>query len=217
MAHLHLSSLSRHSLGLMKSALLGASTNGDSETVQECVCYKELIDACDPKGRIALHLAAIGGHANIVHLLLKRNVPVDISIIDLSGQDRKAGWTALHCAVDGGHYEVVTVLLGYQASLHAADKNGNTPLHLAANQQTDFMFDIINALLTHGALTTKRNNRNQTPLDVAIKSGNELVIDVLLDWQSRTVCPTASDERCEEQETPCCICLEPLGNKSCCG
>ncbi len=66
-------------------------------------------------------------------------------------------------------------------------KNGNTPLHVAASQQKDATFDIVNTLLTHGAPTTKKNNRNQTPLDVAVEYNNKLIIDVLLDWHSRAI------------------------------
>jgi len=166
--------------------------------------HEELFDARDPEGRTALHLATIKGHANIVRLLLKHNLPVDVPIIDRSCQSGKEGWTALHCAVDGGHYEVVTALLGHQASLQATDLNVNTPLHLAAAQQRDSTFDIVNALLTQGAPTTKRNIQNQAPLDVAIECGNELIIDLLLNWQSRPTEPA----RGEEQEATCCICLE---------
>ncbi len=197
MLHFHRSFLPEPSLGLMKNALLGAAMNGDDEVVQQCIrqCirHEELLAVCDPEGRTALHLAAKWGHANVVRLLLKYNLPVDISIV--STKSREDGWTALHCAVSDGHYEVVTALLSYQASVQVADGNGNTALHLAASQQTGFVIYIIRELLKHGASTTKKNNREQTPLDVAMECGNELVANLLLDWQSCATCPAEMDER----------------------
>ncbi len=145
MAHLHVSPLSRRSPGLMRDRFLEAARRGDYAIVQEYVCYKELFDARDPEGLTALHLAAGQGHAKIVRLLLKHNIPVDIPVIPVdtpamnrleeikrirrileitkekSGQNKEAGRTALHYAVAGGHCKVVAVLLDHQASPHVAN------------------------------------------------------------------------------------------------
>ena len=210
-AHLALpATLSRRQLGLMKYALLGAARAGDYATVQDCIRSEELFETRDFDGLTALHLAARYGHVNIVRLLLKHGVSVDMPAINLVETNRGSRGTALHYAVSGGHYEVAMALLGHGASPQAPDREGNTPLHIAAKQQIDATFDIVNALLIQGASTTKKNNREQTPLNVAIEVKNELVIDLLLDWQSRAAHSEPGPERREEQEVQCCICLEPL-------
>jgi ankyrin repeat protein len=55
-------------------------------------------------GRMALHLAAIGGHQAVVRLLLE-DYKADVEA------KTNDGWTALHCAAGGGHEAVVRLLL----------------------------------------------------------------------------------------------------------
>ncbi len=118
------------------------------------------------------------------------------------------GQPALHLATKSGHPTVVETLLNQKASPNLTDKDGNTPLHLVAGQQTDTMFDTVNILLKNGALITNKNEKGQTPLDIAKECNNDLIKDILLDWQFKTTEPA----RKEEQEATCCICLEPFRN-----
>jgi hypothetical protein len=61
------------------------------------------LNARDPGGMTALHLAALHKKDKMVVALLKAGADPDAR--------NKNGYTALHCAADGGHTEVVTAIL----------------------------------------------------------------------------------------------------------
>ena len=64
------------------------------------------------------------GHADVVRLLLDRNVTVDA--------ESEHGHTALQSAACGGHPDVVGLLLDHNAAVDARDAYGCTALHSAA-------------------------------------------------------------------------------------
>ncbi|OQS07178.1 myosin [Thraustotheca clavata] len=76
----------------------------------------------------------------------------------------------LHLAVqnseDEGFEAVKTSvwLIENEADINAKDTLGNTPLHYAVMECRD---DLVESLLKKGALTTIRNNNNETPIDLA--------------------------------------------------
>eukprot|EP00899_Mesostigma_viride_P011736 jgi/Mesvir1/20563/Mv06235-RA.5 len=85
----------------------------------------------DASGTVPLLVAAEGGHAGVVKSLLQKSVvPVDVNVADESGR------TALHVAASRGHAEVVRLLvLEGKALVDARDKDGKTPLDLAATDE----------------------------------------------------------------------------------
>lgn len=79
----------------------------------------------DEVGRTALHLAAAGGHADVVAALLLAGC--DVNITD------GAGCTALQHAAADGHLEVVRQLIQHGADVNHQDSvHGNTALHEAS-------------------------------------------------------------------------------------
>lgn len=110
------------------------------------------LDVRDSLDRTPLYLASLGGHADIVDLLLGRGADVRVGVNPLfaacaSGspgvvrtllaagcrhRDRNAaGDSPLHVAAQEGHAEVVAVLLGAGADAGEVNKAGETPLALA--------------------------------------------------------------------------------------
>nr|WP_262481547.1 ankyrin repeat domain-containing protein [Candidatus Amoebophilus asiaticus] len=71
-----------------------------------------------------LHLAAQGGHLEVVKLLLK----TPRAYIDPRNNDLQ---TPLHLATQKGHLKVVKLLRQQGVNIHAQDNNGFTPLHRA--------------------------------------------------------------------------------------
>ena len=80
----------------------------------------------DPQGNAPLHIACIGGHADIAELLIRKmNARIDLL--------NNFGETALHLACSQGHKGVIERLLLARASTDIRDSlSGNTPLHVLA-------------------------------------------------------------------------------------
>jgi ankyrin repeat protein len=58
------------------------------------------------------------------------------------------GYTALHIMVMHQHFECIMHLMKHNAEVNAADRDGNTPLHLAVTQENAA---IVKALVVFGA------------------------------------------------------------------
>jgi len=70
--------------------------------------------------------------------------------------------------------DVITLLLAKGAKLNARDNDGWTAMHYIG--QSRFVTkEIVNILIQAGADTNARNDKGQTPLDVAIRAGNDTV------------------------------------------
>ncbi|XP_058807209.1 ankyrin repeat domain-containing protein 17-like [Phymastichus coffea] len=86
-----------------------------------------------------VYLAAAGGHAAIVELLLDDVVPFELpDFVDWRADEH--GWTALHVAAKEGHLDIVKTLLAYGATYALVDARGRAPLDLATEPRVgDFL------------------------------------------------------------------------------
>jgi len=88
-------------------------------------------------GKTPLHLAVLGGHKDIVKLLIKQGARVDEHDNDGRHCEPPRGGTALHYAVIGGDMQILEMVLKEategekKCSVSIPDAMGNTPLHLA--------------------------------------------------------------------------------------
>ena len=107
-------------------------------------------------------------YAVIEVLLATKGMDVDLS--------NKQGETPLMMAAINGDLPLVkTLVLNYRAQL---DHIGWTPLHYAASKG---QLEVAQFLIANGALVDSLNLGGTTPLMMAVQSGNEYLVKVLLD------------------------------------
>lgn len=100
-----------------------------------------------------LMLAAIGGHLEVVKMLIARGADVN-----------KPGWAPLHYAATRGHLDVMRLLLDENAYIDAASPNGTTPLMMASFYGTS---SAVKLLLEAGADPMLKNQQDLSAIDFA--------------------------------------------------
>ncbi|CAC14420.3 Ion transport domain-containing protein [Caenorhabditis elegans] len=169
------------------SPLLEACARGHSGVANILLKHHARIDVFDEMGRTALHLAAFNGHLSLVHLLLQHKAFVNsksktgeaplhlaaqhghVKVVNVLVQDHGAALeaitldnqTALHFAAKFGQLAVSQTLLALGANPNARDDKGQTPLHLAA--ENDFP-DVVKLFL-------KMRNNNRSVLTAIDHNG----------------------------------------------
>ncbi|KAF6156398.1 hypothetical protein GIB67_031519 [Kingdonia uniflora] len=160
----------------------------------EGVLFKMVNQPADG-GITALHMAALNGHVDSVHLLLDLGASLseitveDGTTIDLIG----AGSTPLHYAACGGSVQCCQILISRSASLTVKNANGWTPLMVARSWHRDSLEEL---------LSKQPESRQQIlpspylslPLRSIVKIAREC------GWKNSEFVPTCLD--------PCVVCLE---------
>jgi ankyrin repeat protein len=144
------------------SALLDALYRGDREAVETALAEEDeltifeaaaigridrvhelllleagFVDLWSPDGFTALHLAAFFGHEEVAAELLKRGADVNaVARNQLRVQ-------AIHSAAAGNHTGVVGVLLDGGADPNARQEGGFTPIHAAAQNGNEELYELL--------------------------------------------------------------------------
>ncbi|CAI5438376.1 unnamed protein product [Caenorhabditis angaria] len=190
------------------SPLLESCARGHLGVANILLKHHARIDVFDEMGRTALHLAAFNGHLSIVHLLLQHKAFVNsksktgeaplhlaaqnghVKVVNVLVQDHGASLeaitldnqTALHFAAKFGQLGVSQTLLALGANPNARDDKGQTPLHLAA--ENDFP-DVVKLFLkmkhnnNRGVLTAIDHN-GFTCAHIAAMKGSLAVVRELM-------------------------------------
>ncbi|OTA68560.1 ankyrin, partial [Hypoxylon sp. EC38] len=126
------------------TALLLATRKKRSAAMTSLLRYGALCNVADPDGRTALHYAAALGFNKALSLLLDKSFDGDPNAMD--GKDS----TPLHLAINDCYVDAETVgmLVKAGANMEARDKDGRTPLMLAAQLGRE---ELVRSLLIEGA------------------------------------------------------------------
>lgn len=187
------------------SSLCQVAEKGDVAEVKRLLDDGVNVNQKDKYGRPPLGIAAYKGHVDIVKLLLDSGGDVEAEtrigkaqplywaaeagkvdvvkvLLDYNAKlDAKAedGTTALHVAANSGHVDLVKLLLERGADAEAKDNNGDPVLFYAIEGAGNP--GIVELLLSSGANVNARDHQGFTPLDRAIRLGENHLIPHLLD------------------------------------
>lgn len=121
-----------------------------------------------------LHQAVQRGHHRIVQILLAHQA-------NCNEQDGK-GRTPLIYAVAGGYDEVVDLLLSHGAQIGIVDDEHRSVLHWAViNRRARLLKRLLRDCAGESAVIDGLTNEGKTPLLLAIETGVEAAVEVLLD------------------------------------
>ena len=138
------------------------------------VCYlleqppekKVDVSALNQNGHTPVGAALLEGHLNIVNLFIKQEHY--LSVQDIHAKDN-SGSTAAHVACARGDLGLLKFLVGYDAPLQEANKDFDTPLHVAAFGDKP---DVVCYLLAQGVDIHPLNQMGHTPLVSGILEGH---------------------------------------------
>lgn len=134
------------------------------QVMESLIAAEAAFSCANLEGWLPVHFASRHGHLRCLQLLLASEADV--------GAATPRGETCLSLACAGGFTEVTQMLAGTNpTTLNQADAGGNTPLHVCAASGT---LECAVVLLRSGANVELKNQRGQTPVDLAKVKGTDL-------------------------------------------
>ena len=122
-----------------------------------------------------MHMAALNNHLHIIQYLVET---WHVSTIE----KRDDGWTCLHIAAAQGNALMVTYLLKHKAEVDVCTAQGDTALHLAAQNNH---IAVIEQLVILGQANVELTDRDErTPLYVAARQGHLATVQYLVEHGS---------------------------------
>ncbi|VDN17895.1 unnamed protein product [Gongylonema pulchrum] len=160
------------------SPLMEACALGHLGVARILLQHHARVDVFDENGRTALHLAAANGHLELTDLLLKNKAFDHGAAVEAITLDNQ---TALHFAARYGQLEVAQRLLALGANPNARDDKGQTPLHLAAeNDYPDVVKLFLKMRQNNRAVLTAIDLNGFTCAHIAAMKGSLAVVKELM-------------------------------------
>jgi len=140
----------------------------------------------DREGATSLHLATEIKNIQAVEKLLQNTgFSPDLSIVDSKGN------SALHIACESNQLDIVRMLIQAKANPNLPNLLKRTPLHLAAEKATKVQ--IIEDLIANGAIIDSPDNKQNTPLHLAVVALNTEIAVRLVAFGASVCLPNSSD------------------------
>lgn len=157
---------------LLNKQLINDAAFGNTDSAKEALDNGADVNACID-GRTAIIMATSNGNYDLVKLLIKHGV--NIEVID------NERWTPLYTAASYNYPDILVLLLNNGANIETQHKEEGdwTPLHTAA---WNGHLDIVKTLIEYGANINAEDDQNRTPLDLAIEEDNTIVIEFIEDY-----------------------------------
>uniref|UniRef100_A0A1B6DTF8 Uncharacterized protein n=2 Tax=Clastoptera arizonana TaxID=38151 RepID=A0A1B6DTF8_9HEMI len=127
-----------------------------------------LVTATDNNQRMLIHWASLGGHTELVSLLINYKSPIDPEDDNMM--------TPLILAASAGKMDVVRLLVSKNANMNAQTIEGHSSLQYAASKGWTIILEM---LLDNGANVNICDKRGATPLHRASSRGNLPIVRLL--------------------------------------
>ena len=192
-----------------------AAARGNLEMVKDLIQAGADVNAVAENGRTPIFYAAARGKASTVNCLLEKKAEVNLA--------DKDGITPLHCAASSGNATLVkylvinkkanfaatandgtTVLMAgaktpdivkflvpdRMPNVNGVDKDGNSALHLCAETADE---ETVRKLLYKGANPDMPNKKGETPILLAARAGNVVMVKRLMNMENVKVTQAVVD------------------------
>ncbi len=150
------------------------------ENLDEILKWNPDIDAINAEGYTPLHLAVRRpDNEKAIDLLLQKGA--DVNTTDPTGRN------ALLVSVGSHQKEYIKLLVSNGIDIDSQDNDGNTALHyplinvLENKLYLPYSKEIVKILLEEGADPHIRNKEGKSPMDLAVESGENELINLLID------------------------------------
>ena len=134
---------------------------------------KKVVTLLNSDGYTALTLAIYRNNNQVAKFLIENGA-------DINGNSKMG--TPLMAAIVKGNTEAAKLLIENKADVNAADENGTTALIYASNFKN---YDLVSLLVSAGAKTEHKDNRNNSAIDYAILTNDDKLLLLLKNMQNK--------------------------------
>jgi len=166
-------------------AWFAASSSRSCAVMEYLLPHIDHINIVDFSGRTALLLSSYNGRDDNVKWLIQSNANIDHP--DLWGVSGFCNEGRVQGPIHGCHHNVVSLLLLAKAPINTANRDGDTPLHLAVRCESPHNASMVDSLLNAHAHVDGPDRNGYTPLRTLVRGSepsSQPVLERLLQVQA---------------------------------